>query len=202
MASTRRIFCFNNPHMRGFSLKNVHGTAFLSIDENSNVVFFLDEVVHQCSHNYFNVVTTRIKDYLKIGPNTPLTQLMTIDKKNETRGIYDAFHGLYTVSTGVRTLTKIYQEYDFNPSLKHMLYGRLSIKYIRFRTGIQYVGFQETFTDEGLAIYEFLDSSCFEIIENNPHIFNNTNDFSNQPFVFSYEQFKKLNPNTLVAHEE
>ena len=193
-SAVKRIVCFNNPFMRGFVTKDLHGTVFLSVDEQCNETFFIDELVHQCSHNVFNTITSNIKDYLKIDKDTPLKQLTREKHNNERRGFYDAYHGLYTVSTGVRVLTNIYKNQSFDILKKHEFIGRLSIKKRRFRTGIQEIDFETIFTDDGQRIYNILDSTCNQIIENNPEIFNIDYDFSNQPPVYSDVKFKELNP--------
>ncbi|WP_027393248.1 hypothetical protein [Aquimarina latercula] len=193
LQSTKKIFCFNNPFMRGFVTKNIHGTSFFSVESNSNETFFLDEVVHQCSHNVFNAITSNLKEYININPSTPLRDLIHIDKSgHEVRGFYDAFHGLYTVSTGVRVLTKVFRNYSFDTEIKNELLGRLAIKGTRFRTGIEKIKFEEVLTKEGQEIYTYLDESCYEILSSNTDIFYRY-DFSNQPFVYSYLKFKEIN---------
>ncbi|MFV0233927.1 hypothetical protein OBK30_12810 [Empedobacter falsenii] len=188
--STKNIFLYENQNIRSFVTRKCHGTIFLSVDDKSNITYFLEEIIHQCGHNIFNSVTFNVNEFIQISENTNLGSLI---KNNDSRTIYDALHGVFTVSTGTQILYEVYNKIDLgDDELNKELLARLAIKSKRFRTGIERIRFNEIFTEKGKIIYDILDKKCEQIITNNKDIFNKFN-FSNQPPVFSYEMFKKVN---------
>lgn len=190
IASTNKIFLYENKNIRSFVTRKCHGTIFFSVNDNSNITFFLEEILHQCAHNIFNAVTFDISKFLQISEKEKLGNLIS---NEDHRTIYDAFHGVFTVSTGTQSLYKICSKIDLeNEDLNEELLARLAIKSNRFRTGIEKVDFDTVFTKKGKIIYDFLDKKCEQIINEHPDIFNKYN-FYNQPHVFSYEEFKKVN---------
>ncbi|MBA5629233.1 hypothetical protein [Moheibacter lacus] len=188
--STKKIFLYENSEIRSFVTKQCHGAIFLSVDQHSNINYFLEELLHQCGHNIFNAVTFDVSEFLQVSENTNLGALIG---NNDSRTIYGALHGVFTVSSGTQGLYEIYKNVDLeNDVLNEELMARLAIKSSRFRSGIEKIDFQSIFTEKGKYIYDLLDQKCEQIINDNPDIFNKF-DFSNQPHVFSYEKFKQIN---------
>lgn len=190
LSSTKKIFIYDNKKIRSFVTRQCHGAIFLSVDEKSNVTYFLEEILHQCGHNIFNSITFNVNEFLKVPESTLIGSL---NKTDDSRTIYSALHGVFTVSTGTYGLYQIYKNICFDDDeLNIELLARLAIKSNRFRTGIEKINFDNVFTDKGKIVYDLLDKECEQIIFSNPQIFNKY-DFSNQPHVFSYEMFKKIN---------
>ncbi|GJM31488.1 MAG: hypothetical protein DHS20C18_04890 [Saprospiraceae bacterium] len=190
--STRRIILYENPDIRSFVTRQVHGTIFVSVNSNSNTPFFVEELIHQCSHNVFNAIIADVKEFLKIPPTTPLAKLIGENEKLEIRDIFGAFHGVYTVSTGVNSILPMVLSNTLDETMHFELMGRLAIKKPRFRSGIQRVNFEEVYTEKGAELYHHLDARCFEQMQQYPDIFD-VFSFSNQGSVFSYSRFLEQN---------
>jgi len=188
--STRRIVLYEKENIRSFVTRNVHGTIFISVDAASNTPFFIEELIHQCSHNVFDAIMAQVRDYLKILPTTPMSALT--GNERDIRDIFGAYHGVYTVSTGVNSILPMIQSGELDESMQVELLARLAIKKPRFRTGIQQLDFDAVFTEKGKEVYHFLDQRCYGQIEQHPDIFN-AFDFSNQRTVFSFQRFMEAN---------
>jgi hypothetical protein len=191
--STRKIYLFRNPEIRCFVTRAVHGAIFLNVPENSNETFYLEELIHQCSHNVFNAITADIKEYFKVDPSSSLSNFIRRD--GEKRSLYDAFHGHYTVCKGIEYLSKCLNNVGFVGDKLYELIGRIAIKEKRFRIGLNLVDFNQVFTQKGATTYGLLDNACERVISSHPFIFNKYN-FSNQKAVFDYSRFKDVNPIT------
>jgi hypothetical protein len=188
--STKKIYLFRNPEIRCFVTRSVHGAIFLNVPEYSNETFYLEELIHQCSHNVFNAVTANTKEYFNVDPSSSLANF--IKKDGEKRSLYDAFHGHYTVCKGIQYLSECLKHVDFVGDRMYELIGRVAIKEKRFRIGLNLVNFNEVFTQKGKTTYEFLDKTCERVISEHPSIFNRYN-FSNQDAVFDYQKFRNIN---------
>lgn len=188
--STKKIYLFRNPEIRCFVTRSVHGAIFLNVPEYSNETFYLEELIHQCSHNVFNAITANTKEYFKVDPSSSLANF--IKKDGEKRSLYDACHGHYTVCKGIEYLSECIKYVDFIGDKMHELIGRVAIKEKRFRIGLNLVNFNEVFTQKGKTTYEFLDKTCERVISEHPSVFNKYN-FSNQQAVFDYNKFKEIN---------
>lgn len=196
--STKRIVLYEKSDVRSFVTRQVHGTIFLSVNEHSNVAFFIEEFIHQCSHNVFNAITADVREYLLVEPETYLSSLIDGSAKEEVRDIFGAYHGVYTVSTGVSSILPMILSGKLDEELQLELLGRLAIKKPRFRTGIERVDFDKTFTKKGKELYDFLDTRCYEQMQQHPNIFGVYN-FANQGAVFSFQQFMDLNGAKVLA---
>lgn len=195
--TTRKVICYDNPFIRGFASKMMQGAVFISVDDNSDKVFFLDELVHQSSHGVFNLMTLPIDEYLKIDPGTPLRDLSSTISQKEERSIYDAYHGLYTITSVIYALLPVYRNHKFNWEQTYNLLGRISMHGIMIRTGIHQINKEEVLTEDGIEIFDFLFEESDELIAANPDIFDKF-DFSNQPYTYSFEKFKELNSHLMV----
>lgn len=196
--STRRILLYENANIRSFVTRQVHGTIFLSVNSASKTGFFIEELIHQCSHNVFNAIVGDVKNYLKVLPATSLAELNGENPKREVRDIFGAFHGVYTVSTGVNSILPMVLSNQLDEALHFEMLGRLAIKKPRFRTGIERVNFDEVYTEKGKELYHFLDTRCEEQIQKHPDIFG-VYQFSNQGSVFSFERFKAINDPKILS---
>ncbi len=196
--STRKIVLYEKEGMRSFVTRLLHGTIFLSVDKCSTTGFFIEELIHQCSHNVFNAVTFDTTEYLKIDPYLQLSSLIDKDPSLENRDIFGAYHGVYTVSTGVNSMLSMILSGELEEDLHHEMLGRIAIKKPRFRTGIERVNFEEVFTKKGIEMYNFLDERCAEQLARYPEIFN-VYDFSNQRAVFDLQRFMDLNKTKIFS---
>lgn len=195
--TTRKIVCYDNPYIRGFATKLLQGAVFISVDDNTDEVFFLDELVHQCSHGVFNLMTLPLDEYLKIDPDVLLKDMHPDINQKEERTFYDAYHGLYTITSIIYALLPVYRNHKFNKEQTYNLLGRISKRGIMIRTGVDLIDKENVLTEDGIEIFDFLFEESDEIIAANPDIFDKF-DFSNQPYAYSFEKFKMLNGHLMV----
>lgn len=190
-ATNRSISVFYNPLVNCFANIGVTGCAFLSAVPNNETIFFLEELIHQCAHNTFNIMLFNRADYFKIdADNTQLSDLVSI--KGEERSLYSAFHGLYTVAKRYEAFFALYQLDIFSGIQKHEFMGRLADLKKRFRTGLELVNIEDVYTEKGKWVYQTLDEQCATIIDSLNDL-DQFFDLSNQPPEFSYPHFLALN---------
>jgi len=189
--STSKIILFESSEIPGFVTREAHGTIYLSVHDDISLAFFIDEIVHQCGHNIFNAVTCKLNEFIKIDPNTSLQALVGHDRVSES-SIDGAYHGVFTVCTGIQVLNDIYESAELNDRNKHELKGRLGVKGQRFRTWNEDINLSDIFTPKGIDIFNHLDSRAKHIIDKRSELFKDL-DFSNQPYAFSYEKFHEAN---------
>ncbi|MCX8491726.1 MAG: hypothetical protein ORN54_11725 [Cyclobacteriaceae bacterium] len=193
LKTNRKIVLFYNPNVRCFVTIEAHGMIFLSTIPENDEVFFLEEIIHQCSHNTFNcVLFGNESDFFKIDIQKEILGDF-IGNEAERRTIYSAMHGLYTVAKRYESFEKLIQKNIFVGKNRHEFLGRFGDLKKRFRTGLEKLNHDSIFTERGMDIYNTLDNFCFEAIsriDENQIDF----DFSNQPAEFSYSKFLELNP--------
>jgi len=197
LQTTKKIILFHEPRIVSFVTLAAHGCVFLSTIPENDEVFFTEDLIHQCSHNTLNAVLHEADAYFKIDVGRELGDY--INNKHETRSVFSAFHGLYTVAKRVECFEILYRKNVFTNKQKYELLGRISDQKKRFRTGLEQLDNNNTYTNEGAALYELLDSVCLEGLQRFKQIINLFN-MSNQPAEFSYKQFSLINPYSKI-HE-
>jgi hypothetical protein len=193
--TNRRIVIFYNPDVLSFVTKQIHGFIFLTTSQSNDEVFFVEELIHQGSHNILNSILYDNFVLFKINPEIH-TLGSYIGNPLENRSILSTFHGLYTVAKRVEYFPVLLQKKIFKGKQLHEFQGRFCDQYRRFRTGFEQVDLNELFTESGESFYQEIDSMCFRILkkfEDTIYIFN----MSNQPNEFSYEHFCILNHSRL-----
>jgi hypothetical protein len=192
LIANRSIILFHNPSVLCFVSLEIHGASFLSTIPDNNEIFFLEEIIHQCSHNTFNSILFNRERFFKIDPEKTLLGELN-GNVHERRTLYSAFHGLFTVAKRYEAFYNLYKNNVFEGRNRHEFLGRFADIKKRFRTGIELVDHKEVFTDQGLEVYETLDSFISSTL---PHVreLDEMFDLSNQPSEFSYSKFCEFNP--------
>lgn len=188
--TTRRIVIFNNPQVRSFAVKNMHGMAFISATEEYSDVYFIEEAIHQCGHNVFNAITADLPRFFRIDPGTPLKNY----SKNpyEFKSIYSALHGLYTVAARLDGFDACL-DLELAPEKSHELMGRFVDLRRRFRIGLETMVLDEVFTEEGSIIYAKLDQASDQLFKKRSYLLDRF-DFSTQTGTgFNYREFAQVN---------
>ncbi len=192
ISTNSSLSVFYNPLVNCFANIGVTGCAFLSAIPTNETIFFLEEIIHQCAHNTFNIMLFNRADYFKIDvENTQLSDLILIE--GEQRSIYSAIHGLYTVAKRYEAFYELYKANVFSGIQKHEFMGRLADLKKRFRTGLELLNLDEIYTTKGRQVYETLDAKCAAITVELKHL-EMLFDLSNQPSEFSYICFLERNP--------
>lgn len=188
--STRRIVLFTSPELRNFATRESHGTIYLNVDYNSNVTFFLEELIHQCSHIVFNAMTCDTQTFFLVNYERPVRDFTN---GYDFRTLYSALHGIYTTGRIVDLLLKLVEEEAvFEEELLHELKGRIAINKKRHNIGLETVDMDKVFTAKGKSIFNLYYDQLDQNIKANPAYFDY--DMRTHPVVFNYKKFKEDNP--------
>ncbi|MFK7796166.1 MAG: hypothetical protein AB8E82_01855 [Aureispira sp.] len=188
--TTRRLILFSSSELRNFATRESHGTIYLNVNENSNVTFFLEELIHQCSHTVFNAMTCETQDFFLVDYSKTVGDFLG---NNDYRTLYSALHGIYTTGQIVDLFLKLIKaKPDLSARLIHELEGRIAINKTRHNIGLEKVNIAEIFTPKGQAIFQFYYKQLDENMKNNTAFFDY--DMRTHPVVFNYAKFEADNP--------
>lgn len=177
-----------------FAAIKAHHALFLSVNEDSDQIFFLDHLLHEGSHIIFNTLTFTTKVQLFVIPyNSPMSQFS--GDSSDKGQLYDTFHGLFTQSNINENLELCIQKEVFNGREHHELCGRLVSNMKRFRLAIEKFNKPEMYQPEGAMWYSFFRNKYKTLYKRNKQLIDRF-DLSNQAYVFSYDKFLELNPLT------
>jgi hypothetical protein len=192
-STTQRIVIFHNSKIRNFAVREMHGTAFISANPDDSEIFFLEEIIHQCSHNVFNAITANLSGHFLIDAETPLKKYSK--SESEFRSIYSALHGLYTVATRMACFHNCMDGLEGNRL--HEVIGRFADLRMRFRNGLDKLHYEEVFTPLGYEVYRMLDEYCATIFDERHYLINKF-DYNFHNAGFSFQKFASLNPYSKV----
>ncbi len=195
---TREFVVFSSPNHNSFAGINHHGTAYFNTENRFvSPIFFIDDIAHQCGHVIFNVLTLQTADFLKIPKHTLLRKFT--NEIDENREVYGAFHGLYTYTTTVISLSKAIDEKEiFEEELVVEIKARLGFYMQKFQTDLKTMKNEDILTDLGMKYYDTFSEAYESVKENHNSKFNHFN-YNNQPYVFDFEIFKQEN-NIQLTH--
>lgn len=195
---TREFVVFSSPNHNSFAGINHHGTAYFNTENRLvSPIFFIDDIAHQCGHVIFNVLTLQTSDFLRVPKDTLLRDFT--NEIDENREVYGAFHGLYTYTTTVISLSKAIDEKElFAEELMTEIKARLGFYMQKFCTDLKTMRNTEILTDSGMKYYDsFYDA--YESVKNNHNSKYSHFKYQSQPYIFDFEIFKKEN-NTQLTH--
>ncbi len=190
--ANKKIYLHDNPKILNFTSVETLGMLYFYIIGKNNLLYFIEELIHQGSHNYLYYVIHNRKEYFKVDVDNLVMRDFT--KQNwDYRTIYGAFHGLYTVTKRVECFDVLLSKNVFCGEEKHELLGRFSDQFSRFRTGLELLDQDEILTEKGKEFYRKLDTKCATILKKYSHL-KNIFDLSNRDLDFRYDDFCILNP--------
>jgi hypothetical protein len=192
LATNRRITLFHNPAVNCFVTLEAHGAIFLTTIPDNDEVFFVEELIHQCSHNAFNAILFDKASYFKIDVEHEILG-EHLNKKSESRTLYSAIHGLYTVVKRYEVFDVLYSADVFRGRQKHEFLGRIGDLTKRLHTGLDDLNFDQVYTPKGFEMFQQLRQVGDEKAKRLQAV-EDMFDFSNQPAEFSYAKFAELNP--------
>jgi len=190
--SNKKIYLHDNHKVLNFTTIETLGIIYLYVLGNKNLIYFIEELIHQGSHNFLEYILYNRNRYFKIDVESLLMRDFTMQEW-DYRDIYSAFHGLYTVTRRVECFDALLSKNVFSGRNKHELLGRMTDQFRRFRSGLELLNLEEIFTEDGIAFYNDLDERCATILnkyKNLPTLF----DLSNRDLDFRYADFCILNP--------
>ncbi|MDO6491221.1 MULTISPECIES: hypothetical protein [unclassified Cellulophaga] len=190
--ANKKIYLHDNPKILNFTSIETLGMLYFYVIGKNNIIYFIEELIHQGSHNYLYYVVHNRKDYFKIDVENILMSDYT-KKEWDYRTIYGAFHGLFTVTERVECFDILLSRNIFSGKEKHELLGRLADQFLRFRTGLELLKLNEVFTEKGVNFYNSLDEKCAFILHKYSKL-KSEFDLSNRDLDFRYDDFCILNP--------
>lgn len=190
--ANKKIYLHDNPKILNFTSVETLGMLYFYVIGSSNLIYFIEELIHQGSHNYLYYVVHNRKDYFKIDVDNLVMRDIT-NQQWDYRTIYGAFHGLFTVTQRVECFDKLLAQNVFSGREKHELMGRLTDQFARYRTGLELLDLSKVYTQKGIEFYNELDTKCASILEKYASL-KDEFDLSNRDLDFRYDDFCKLNP--------
>lgn len=195
---TIRAFYFYNGEPNSFATLSAHGIAFLNIQSGSSTIFFFDNIVHQCGHIIFNVISYEKNEWFNVSPDTPLNQL---NKGVDSAEIYSRYHGLFTQSNVNRSMDRALEMQLFEGEELFELLGRFSSNMNRFRIALQTLRLPDVYSDIGNGWYQYFEDTYQSLYEKRKDVLE-AFVVNNQPYVFSYEIFKQSNSKKRIQELE
>jgi len=190
--TVKGILNYEKPLPYSFANFGAHGAIFLNSIRQDNLLFFLEDIIHQSGHVIFNTATAlSSQELFTIDPETPLGKVSSLDTYHGS--VYAAFHGLYTQLNINESFKIFHTENVFSGEVRHELEGRISDDMKRFASAIYAFNNRKLFTDLGWEIFLYFKDKFTELYQSQRELIEKY-DTSNQPYLFSYEKFNELNP--------
>ena len=192
-STTQFIYVHDNPRVLNFVSYPNHGIIYLYMLDDSSVVYFLEELLHQGGHNYFNILTFKKGDFFKIDVENMLIG-PHINKPSDYRTIFSVIHGLISISIRVEGFERLLAAEELSGLENHELRGRYADQIPRFESlGIQYLNFKNIFTPLGLEYFEGLMANTKAKLAKREKEFSNL-DISWRDLDFRLNTYLKHNP--------
>ena len=188
--SIRRFVLFDNPEVWSFAALEAYGTAFFSVQEENELLFFIEDILHQCAHNIFFMVTLNRAEIFVIDSQQNMS---TVSSDSNHPSIYGAFHGLFTMVNINSCFEVLIDEQIFSGKEEHELRGRFSSNMKRWKKGLSDFNLPEIYTEKGWNLYSMLNKVCEEIYQRKQELIEQY-DTSDQPYIFNYTAFEARYP--------
>ncbi|MBL0302271.1 MAG: hypothetical protein IPQ23_11370 [Cytophagaceae bacterium] len=187
---TRELVLFSGKNINSFAGIQNHGTAYINVENSEkSVVFFIDEIAHQCGHIIFNVLTLDTENFLKVEKNFPISNI--ISNSFENRTAYGAFHGLFTYTTILLSLDS-FLENNTDSLLTFEAKGRLGFYFCKFQYDLNLFKNSKLLTDQGCDLRIQFENTCLFI--QNKWLSSISNfRYHNQSYNFQFDLFEDLN---------
>ncbi|MCZ8169966.1 hypothetical protein [Flavobacterium sp.] len=185
--ANKKIYLHDNPKILNFASIETLGMLYFYVIGNNNLIYFIEELIHQASHNYLYYVVHNRKEFFKIDVDTIIMRDLT-KQDWDYRTVYGAFHGLYTVTRRVECFDILLSNNVFLGSQKHELLGRMTDMFPRFQTGLELLNLDEVYTEKGKEFYFELTQKCQSILKKYEKLTNEF-DLSHRDLDFRYNEF-------------
>lgn len=186
----KKIMIFDG-EPNSFANIQAHNMIFLNAHDENDEVFFLDHILHESAHVVFNTLTYNSKLSLFKHPFDTKFSEITGDV-NEHGDLYSRFHGLFTFIIINACLETVIDKNILIGRHNEEVVGRFSLNMKRFNTGISMFNIPNLLAEEGQDWYKIFVNTFHQIYERKNKLINSI-DVSNQPYVFSFKQFKQAN---------
>lgn len=190
--SNKYVMIFGNQAMLPFASQNSLGISYISSLYTDSYLFFVEEILHQGSHNLFFYMHYDKFRYFKIDVENSLLGDY-LNNPNEKRTIYNVFHGVVTITQRLICYKYIIKNNLLSGIELHELIGRYCDQYRRHHAGLELLNLDEIYTEDGKKLYlemDKLSEDALEYFKLEAAKYN----VINQPSEFNFQQFLVLNP--------
>jgi hypothetical protein len=185
--SNKYVMIFGNQAMLPFAAQNSLGISYISSLYTDSFLFFVEEMLHQGSHNLFFYMYYDKFKYFKIdAENAMLGDYL--NNPNEKRTLYNVFHGVITITQRLICYKFIIENSLLSGIELHELIGRYCDQYRRHHAGLELLNLNEIYTEEGKQLYLEMDSLCEDALKYFKFEATKYNVI-NQPSEFNFQQF-------------
>jgi len=189
---TKEVIVFNSPDQNSFAAITCHGAAFLNTEnKKQDILFFIDDLAHQCGHIIFNTLTLQTEEYLTLPKNIRLADVIPTPGH---RTLYGALHGLFTYSCILHSLSAYFNRIGSASSkVRLSVLGRIGFYLIKFMVDLDcFYKIQHVFTEKGQELFQQFLKSYYSV---HAQFSQYTDRFSyaNQPYTFDESLFLELN---------
>jgi hypothetical protein len=189
--AVRRVTVHRAGLVHSFATPAAHGAVFLAAADDDTEIGFVEDLVHQGGHVLCTAMTVDRDVFFKVPAETSLADITGI--VDETRSLYEAFHGVFTEGAMILTLHRLLDLVGLTPRQVHEARGRLGLIASRTAADLAIVCRPGLFTDEGLRILAFCRTALIETIDRRRDELIAL-DLTGQPYAFSYAAFAARNP--------
>lgn len=185
--ANKRFYLHDNPKILNFTSIETIGMIYFYVLGKNNLIYFIEEIIHQASHNYLYYVMFNKDEFFKIDSLTAIMRDLT-KQDWDYRNLYGAYHGLYTVTRRVECFDILLSKNVFSGREKHELLGRMADMFPRFQTGLELLNLDEVFTNKGKEFYLESTQKCQTILKKYENLINEF-DLSHRDLDFRYDEF-------------
>ena len=193
------LFKTDPKNTNSFATINAHGIAFFNVyQKDYDEVFFVDDIAHQTGHIIMTTILFERKKYFLIDENQNIGSFTK--NKSEYRNFYILFHALYTYYTTLLCLDACLENNCFDKKQLHEAFGRIGFYLLKYKSDLlnfekvinYHNGLQNVLTEEGIGLFKKIEKMYFEMLIKYKK--DNSFNYKNQPYNFTYSEFIKLNP--------
>ena len=185
--ANKKIYLHDNPKILNFTSIETIGMLYFYVLGKNNLIYFIEEIIHQASHNYLYYVMFNKDDFFKIDSLATVMRDLTMQDW-DYRNLYGAYNGLYTVTRRVECFDILLSKNVFSGNHKHELLGRMADMFPRFQTGLELLNLDEVFNQKGKELYLELTQKCQTILKKYEKLLNEF-DLSHRDLDFRYNAF-------------
>ena len=192
LLTTNLIFVHDNNKVLNYISFNSHGMIVLYMMDEHDEVYFIEELIHQGSHNIFNTLAFDKSTLFKVDVENLMIGKY-INKPYDYRTIYSVIHGLISIANRVAGFDKLIFAKELSLRQKHEIYGRFADQFNRFYSlGFEYLNKDNVFTQEGNEYFSAIYETCNETLNKYKWIYDSF-DMSWIDLDFRYNDFVKYN---------
>lgn len=174
-----------------FATIQAHGIAFFNVSHGHSEIFFLDNILHQCAHVFFNTLTFDKSELFTIPYNSDLS-LFTENNKDKGVVLYDRFHGLFT-QTNINICFERCLDQNLYTDENYLEFvAKFTSNMNRFSIAVRKFDKKNKYNKKGLKWFEFFNNTFETVYKKNKKLLLKY-DVTNQPYIFDFNIFKKTN---------